>query len=225
MIEPAFKLDISKVKYDEKGLVPAVIQDEKTKTVLMVAYMNQESLEKTLEEGYTNFYSRSRQQLWKKGETSGHVQKVKEVLYDCDKDTLLFKVEQTGAACHEGRFSCFRPFDESEAELDDKPEDIISGLYDIIKSRKTDLKEGKYDLDKVEKKQSSYTAYLFQQGQDKILKKVGEESAETIIASKNNAQKELVYEMSDLWYHCLVLLNYHDIEINEIFTELNSRRK
>ncbi|MDL2280380.1 bifunctional phosphoribosyl-AMP cyclohydrolase/phosphoribosyl-ATP diphosphatase HisIE [Selenomonadales bacterium OttesenSCG-928-I06] len=225
MTEQSCKLDISKIKYDEKGLVPAVIQDEKTKTVLMVAYMNQESLEKTLAEGYTNFYSRSRQQFWKKGETSGHVQKVKEVLYDCDKDTLLFKVEQTGVACHEGRFSCFRPFDESEVLPDDKPEDILSGLYDIINSRKSDLKEGKFDLDKIAKKQSSYTAYLFQQGQDKILKKVGEESAETIIASKNNDKKELVYEMADLWYHCLVLLNYHDIEIEEIFTELNSRRK
>ena len=225
MTGSAFNLDISQIKYDEKGLVPAVIQDFKTKTVLMVAYMNEESLKKTLLEGYTNFYSRSRKELWKKGETSGHVQKIKEILYDCDKDTLLFKVEQTGVACHEGSFSCFRSFSELEEQDTNTSEDIIAALYEIIKSRKTDLEDGKYDLEKLSKKQGSYTAYLFKEGQDKILKKVGEEASETIIASKNNDSKELVYEMSDLWYHCLVLLNYHNIKLEDIFTELNSRRK
>lgn len=228
---------IKNLKFDSNGLIPAVIQDIHTGAVLMLAYMNQESLQKTIETGLTWFYSRSRQSLWNKGETSGHIQKVHEIYFDCDADTLLLKVEQTGAACHEGTYSCFsrqistvpvnhqknRPL-ESETGFQSvnpalpaieqtSPAVILNELYQVITDRKTNRKEG------------SYTNYLFDKGQDKILKKVGEEAAETIIASKNQNKSEILYEMADLWYHCLVLLSYHDITPGELLDELHSRRK
>ncbi|MDU2064037.1 MAG: bifunctional phosphoribosyl-AMP cyclohydrolase/phosphoribosyl-ATP diphosphatase HisIE [Sporomusaceae bacterium] len=214
---------LTQVKFDEAGLIPAIVQDSETKTVLMLAYMNQEALEKTLTTGVTWFYSRSRKALWQKGETSGHVQQVESIHYDCDGDTLLVTAKQTGAACHEGTFSCFsRRLDQSQpqAEVVKDPSALYGGsaailqsLYEVIEDRKQNRQEG------------SYTCYLFDKGQDKILKKVGEENAETIIASKNNDKAEILYEMADLWYHCLVLLSYHNITPMELLAELNSRRK
>lgn len=217
-------MKLDSIKFDAHGLVPAIIQDEASGTVLMLAYMNQEALAKTVSTGVTWFYSRSRRSLWQKGETSGHVQRVKSIHYDCDADTILVKVEQTGAACHEGTFSCFsRDLTDgaSQAAVLAKPADIygnpamniIYELYNIINDRKYNPKEG------------SYTNYLFEKGQDKILKKVGEEAAETIIGSKNNSKQEVLYEMADLWYHCLVLLAYHGITPTELMNELNGRRK
>lgn len=215
-------IDITKVKFDEKGLVPAIIQEENGQ-VLMLAYMNKESLQKTVDTGYTWFYSRSRSALWNKGETSGNKQRVKEFYYDCDGDTLLVTVHQTGVACHTGTYTCFsgrKLYHESEkgiAVLENKPENslttVLNELYDVIQDRQLNPVEG------------SYTNYLFDKGQDKILKKVGEEAVETVIASKNNSKSEVLYEMGDLWYHCLVLLAYHKLTPDELLTELMSRRK
>lgn len=217
-------INIDNIKFDEKGLLPAIIQQAETGTVLMLAYMNRESLQKTVETGVTWFYSRSRYTLWQKGETSGHVQKVQDIYYDCDADTLLIKVEQTGAACHEGTLSCFsRKLGETVIEGEQLVDpstvygqslsSVLHELYHIINDRKMNPLAG------------SYTTYLFEKGQDKILKKVGEEAAETIIASKNNDNNELISEMSDLWYHCLVLLANHDISPSELMAELQKRRK
>ena len=207
---------LEKICFDQKGLVPAVVQDVSTGTVLMLAYMNRESLAKTIETGTTWFYSRSRQELWNKGATSGHMQHVREMYYDCDGDTLLVKVEQVGAACHEGTFSCFsRKFGDAESTQTDRPvtpEDVLPELYEMIEDRRQNPVEG------------SYTHSLFEKGQDKILKKVGEEAAETIIASKNNSQGEVIYEMADLWYHCLVLLAWHGVGLEELLSELGKRR-
>ena len=207
---------LEKICFDQKGLVPAVVQDVSTGTVLMLAYMNRESLAKTIETGTTWFYSRSRQELWNKGATSGHMQQVREMYYDCDGDTLLVKVEQVGAACHEGTFSCFsRKFGDAEPTQTDRPvtpEDVLPELYEVIEERRQNPVEG------------SYTHSLFEKGQDKILKKVGEEAAETIIASKNNSQGEVIYEMADLWYHCLVLLAWHGVGLEELLSELGKRR-
>lgn len=217
-------INIDNIKFDEKGLIPAVIQQKETGTVLMLAYMNKESLTKTVETGVTWFYSRSRNSLWQKGETSGHVQKVQEIYYDCDADTLLIKVEQTGVACHEGTLSCFsRKLGDTELQGEklvdtskiygQSVSSVLHDLYHVINDRKTNPKEG------------SYTNYLFEKGQDKILKKVGEEAAETIIASKNNDKQELISEMSDLWYHCLVLLANHNVTPSELLAELQKRQK
>jgi len=214
---------IENIKFDEKGLVPAIIQDNKSGQVLMMAYMNRESLAKTMETGRTWFYSRSRQQLWMKGEESGHIQEVKEILYDCDQDTLLIKVEQTGVACHTGHYSCFyRDIEGNETEpslidtekiyASEQGPGILYELYDIISDRKEKMPEG------------SYTSYLFDKGLDKILKKVGEENAEVIIAAKNREKSEVVYEVSDLIYHLLVLLVEQRVELGDIFAELKSRR-
>lgn len=217
-------ININNIKFDEKGLIPAVIQQTETGIVLMLAYMNQESLLKTVETGVTWFYSRSRNTLWQKGETSGHVQKVQDIYYDCDADTLLIKVEQTGVACHEGTLSCFsrklgttlsqqEKLVDTNAVYGQSVSGVLHELYHVINDRKRNPKEG------------SYTNYLFEKGQDKILKKVGEEAAETIIASKNNDKNELISEMSDLWYHCLVLLANHEVSPSELLAELQKRRK
>lgn len=216
-------VDISKVHFDEKGLVPAIVQEESGQ-VLMLAYMNKESLEKTIETGLTWFYSRSRQRLWQKGEESGNIQQVKEISYDCDGDTLLVRVHQRGVACHTGTYSCFsgrrldpEKNDKSVAVVPPEKQQslavVLNELYNVIQDRRLNPVEG------------SYTNYLFDKGQDKILKKVGEEAVETVIASKNNVRKEILYEMGDLWYHCLVLLAYHGISPEELFAELMSRRK
>lgn len=208
-------LEEVELKYNEKGLIPAVVQDADTRGVLMVAYMNEESLQKTIESGETVFFSRSRQELWHKGETSGNTQKVEEIYYDCDKDTLLVLAEPAGPACHTGNTSCFY---RKLAESRDKKErynkdEIINMLYNLIKSRKNELPE------------DSYTTYLFEEGIDKILKKIGEESSEVIIAAKNEPQHELVYETADLIYHLMVLLVEKDVKLDQIKEELSDRYK
>jgi phosphoribosyl-ATP pyrophosphohydrolase/phosphoribosyl-AMP cyclohydrolase len=212
---------IDNIKFDDRGLVPAIIQDYKSGQVLMLAYMNEESLQKTIESGQTWFYSRSRQELWHKGATSGNTQEVKNIRYDCDGDTILVKVEQTGVACHTGNYSCFyRGINEQDDEIFN-PEKIYGGqesaailyeLYELIKSRQKEMPEG------------SYTTYLFDKGIDKILKKVGEESAEVIIAAKNRVKGEVLYESADLVYHLLVLLVEQGVELSDLFAELRARR-
>lgn len=226
---------ISEIKFDEKGLVPVVTQDCRTDEVLMVAYMNQEALRNTIETGTVHYWSRSRNSLWLKGETSGHFQKVRSVSYDCDGDTLLLKVEQKGAACHTGHHSCFyRKIDmegiaggaenttsektgnPEAAELGTKPQDddrsgILQELYNTIADRKANPKEG------------SYTNYLFEKGLDKILKKVGEEAAEVLIASKNTTKPEVCGEISDLMYHLFVLMVEKGIRLDDIYEELKKR--
>ena len=213
-------VDLSMIQFDAHGLVPVVVQEENNQ-VLMLAYMNREALEKTIETGAAWYYSRSRKKLWKKGETSGNVQRVHELSYDCDGDTLLLRVKQTGVACHTGSYSCFsgrKLYHASENSIvpvdakDDMPlAEILSDLYQVIQSRRLHPVEG------------SYTNYLFDKGQDKILKKLGEETAETIIASKNNIREDVLYEMGDLWYHCLVLLAYHNMTPEDLLEELKRR--
>ena len=203
-------MELKDIKYDEKGLVPAIVQDYHSKRVLMLAYMNEESLRKTIETKRTVFFSRSRQELWEKGATSGNVQDVVSISYDCDKDTLLVMVNQTGNACHTGNYSCFNDVLVSNAEKDTDI-DILTKLYDRIVDRKINPKEG------------SYTNYLFEKGIDKILKKVGEENAEVIIAAKNNSRDEVVYETSDLVFHVLVMLVNQGINLSEIEKELIRR--
>ncbi|MHB8170203.1 MAG: bifunctional phosphoribosyl-AMP cyclohydrolase/phosphoribosyl-ATP diphosphatase HisIE [Thermincolia bacterium] len=202
------------LKFNAHGLIPAIIQDHATREVLMMAFMNREGLEKTLETGKTWFWSRSRQKLWNKGETSGHFQMVKSMAYDCDADTLLIEVEQLGVACHTGSRTCF--FNHVEMIQGEKtvPMDssIIDAVYQVILSRKAERPEG------------SYTTYLFEKGIDKILKKLGEEAAEVIIASKGANREEIIYEVADLFFHTLVMLGYHDITPEEIFRELSKRR-
>ena len=202
-------MDMKKIKFDKNGLVPAIAQDINTKKVLMLAYMNEESIKKTLEEGVAVYYSRSRQELWKKGETSGNIQKLKGMSYDCDGDSILLMVEQIGVACHTGEYSCF--FNEILPSED--KQDTLESLYSLMKTRKENPLEG------------SYTNYLFKEGIDKILKKVGEESAEVIIASKNHDKKEMIYEISDLVYHTLVLMVEQGVEIKDIKLELEKRKK
>lgn len=203
---------IENIKFNDKGLVPVITQDINTKEVLMLAYMNKISIEKTIEEKTAYYYSRSRQELWKKGETSGNIQKVKELSYDCDADTILLKVEQEGVACHTGSYSCFfNKVIECHEKLD-KPSNVLNELYSIIEGRKNKPKD------------DSYTNYLFDKGLDKILKKIGEETSEVIIGAKNKSKEELVYEVSDLVYHVLVLLVNEEIKLQDIRKELEGRR-
>ncbi|NMD68906.1 bifunctional phosphoribosyl-AMP cyclohydrolase/phosphoribosyl-ATP diphosphatase HisIE [Bacillus sp. DNRA2] len=209
-------MNIENIKFDEKGLVAAIVQDIATKEVLTLAYMNKESLEKSLETGETWFYSRSRQELWHKGETSGNTQKIHEIKYDCDKDALLVLVEPAGPACHNGTDSCFvESLYASEAEVGPFLSDyqILMTLEKVIKDREVNRPEG------------AYTTYLFEKGVDKILKKVGEEAAEVIIAAKNRSHEELKWEASDLLYHLLVLLREQDLPFVEILKVLDTRHK
>lgn len=211
-----FGLDIELVNFNESGLVPAIAVDAANGEVLMMAYMNRESLGLTLETGIAHYYSRSRQTLWKKGETSGHTQEVESIAVDCDEDTLLLKVNQTGAACHTGNRSCFyREFAKNDGNAASVAAagSIIRDLYKLIAERKISPVEG------------SYTNYLFTKGIDKILKKVGEESAEVIIAAKNHSKPEMTYEISDLVYHTLVLMVEEGVQIDDILSELQSRQK
>ena len=201
-------LDIEKIKFDEKGLVPAIVVDNKSKKVLTLAYMNKESLKITMEKNLTCFYSRSRQELWLKGETSGNYQHVVSITADCDYDALVVMVEKDGPACHLGTDSCFN---NRVYENEDLKEFSYEALFELIKGRKTDKKEG------------SYTTYLFEKGLDKILKKVGEECTEVIIAAKAQDKKETIYEIADLCYHTLVLMIEAGISLDDIFTELSSR--
>ena len=204
-------LDIGKLKYDERGLIPAIIQDYDSRDVLMLGYMNEESLKLTLETKRTWFFSRSRQKLWNKGETSGNFQEVKEIRYDCDRDTLLIKVKPTGPSCHTGKKNCFySPIYKGNIE-DNKVLEVFDLLYERILSRKE------------EKAEESYTKYLFEEGIDKILKKFGEEASEVIIASKNDNREEIIYEVSDRIYHLLVLLAERNISFHEIRKELYRR--
>lgn len=197
------------LKFNKDGLIPAVVQDYESKKVLMLAYMNKESFDITMEEKRTCFYSRSRQELWRKGETSGNVQKVKKISIDCDSDTILLEVEQEGNACHTGEYSCFHNYLLGEEEINDN---VIRDIFKVVKERKANPVEG------------SYTTYLFNEGVDKILKKVGEETAEVIIASKNN-NDELIYEISDLIYHLIVLMEERGLAYEDILKELGGRRK
>ncbi len=202
-------MDINNLKFDEKGLIPAVVVDNTTKEVLTVAYMNKESLEISIKEGRTCFWSRSRQELWRKGETSGNVQHIVKIDTDCDMDALTVYVNKTGPACHTGSESCF--FNNVYTDENAKPEFSLSALAELIEGRKTEKKEG------------SYTTYLFEKGIDKILKKVGEECTEVIIAAKADDMAETVYEISDLVYHVLVLMVQMGISIDDIKKELASR--
>ncbi len=196
------------LKFDEKGLIPAVVQDYYSKQVLTVAYMNRESLDITMKEGYTCFWSRSRQELWRKGETSGNRQKVVSITADCDQDALVVEVIKDGPACHTGAESCF--FYEVFAAQDETPFSY-EGLYEMIRGRKTQPKEG------------SYTTYLFDKGMDKILKKVGEECTEVIIAGAKEDKEETIYEVADLAYHVMVMMVEQGIEMKDVTAELAKR--
>lgn len=206
------------LKFDEKGLIPVVTQDIKTNEVLMVAYMNQEAFDKTIETGKVHYYSRSRSKLWLKGETSGHFQLVKSICLDCDGDTLLIKAEQIDAACHTGNKTCFfrnlkdGNWEEVKEEEEKPTAAILQEVYNVIVDRTIHPKEG------------SYTNYLFTKGLDKILKKVGEETAEVIIAAKNKSKEEIRYEVSDLMYHLMVLLVERGLTLEDIYGELKGRR-
>lgn len=201
-------IDIEEVKFDEKGLVPAIVMDAVTGRVLTLAYMNRESLQISMEKELTCFWSRSRQELWLKGETSGNYQHIVSITADCDRDALLVKVEADGPACHLGTESCFEyPLYQSE----ERPEFSYRGLMEMIRGRKTDPKEG------------SYTTYLFEKGMDKILKKIGEESTEVIIAAKDKDREETVYEVADLAYHLMVMMIEMGISLEDIHKELASR--
>ncbi len=202
--------DIETLKYDEKGLIPAVVVDAESKKVLTVAYMNRESLKISIEEGRTCFWSRSRQVLWRKGEHSGNVQHIIKIITDCDRDALTVLVKKDGPACHLGTDSCFNEI-VFEGEEPENGEFSLGSLMELIKSRKTEKKEG------------SYTTYLFEKGIDKILKKVGEESAEVIIAGKGGDKREAIYEIADLAYHVMVMMAEMDISLEEIRAELASR--
>ncbi len=201
-------LNINELKFDDKGLIPAIVVDAVSKKVLTLAYMNAESLKISMEKGLTCFYSRSRNELWLKGETSGNYQHIVSITADCDNDALVVMVEKDGPACHKGTDSCFEnPLWQSE-ELH---EFSYEGLMKLIEGRKTDKKEG------------SYTTYLFEKGLDKILKKVGEENTEVIIAAKSDDKKETIYEIADLAYHVMVLMIEMGISLEDIHTELASR--
>lgn len=201
-------LKIEELKFGADGLIPAVVVDYYTKEVLTVAYMNEESLAVSIKEGRTCFYSRSRKQLWRKGETSGNVQHIVSVTADCDRDALTVEVIKEGPACHLGTESCFndRVYENPEFNAFS-----MNGLYDLIKGRKTEKKEG------------SYTTYLFEQGIDKILKKVGEECTEVIIAGKGGDKEETIFEIADLTYHVLVLMVQAGISVKDVIAELAKR--
>ncbi len=201
-------LNIDELKFDEKGLIPAVVIDAKTRRLLTLAYMNRESLQLSMEKGLTCFYSRSREKLWLKGETSGHFQHIVSITADCDKDALEILVEKDGPACHTGEDSCFH---HPVWESDERHAFSLEQLMTLIEGRKTEKKEG------------SYTTYLFEKGIDKILKKVGEECTEVIIAGKADDKKETVYEIADLTYHVMVLMIEMGLSLEDIHNELASR--
>lgn len=201
-------LCIDELKFDDKGLVPAVVVDYLSKKVLMLAYMNRESLEISMKEGRTCFWSRSRRELWRKGDTSGNIQEIVDITADCDRDTLVVQVNKAGPACHLGNESCFV---DRLYESDTLHDFSLDSLYELIQGRKTDGKEG------------SYTTYLFEKGMDKILKKVGEECTEVIIAAKGGDKAETIYEVSDLLYHVMVMMAELGISNEDILKELSSR--
>lgn len=205
-------IPIDLIKYDERGLVPAIVQDYLDGTVLMMAWMNSESLAKTIATGETWFWSRSRQEFWHKGATSGHIQHVKELRYDCDSDALLVSVDQVGdIACHTGARSCFHQLAPNTKAA--PPADTISDLYQTICDRRDNPQEG------------SYTQSLFAGGDNKILKKIGEEAVEVVMACKDNQPTEIAGEVADLFYHTLVALAHHQVSIRDVYQELQKRRK
>ncbi len=201
-------INIDELKFDEKGLIPAIVVDAKTKKVLTLAYMNKESLKISMEKELTCFWSRSRQELWLKGDTSKNYQHIVSITADCDKDALVVMVEPDGPACHKGTISCFN---DEVFQSEERHEFSYDGLMKLIEGRKTDRKEG------------SYTTYLFDKGIDKILKKVGEETTEVIIAAKAEDKKETIYEIADLAYHVMVLMVEQGITLEDIHNELASR--
>lgn len=201
-------LNIDELVFDEKGLIPAIIVDAETRKVLTLAYMNRESLKISMEKGLTCFWSRSRQELWLKGETSGNYQHIVSITADCDRDALTVLVEKDGPACHKGTESCFN---DVVWESEERHPFSLELLMDLIQSRKTEKKEG------------SYTTYLFEKGLDKILKKVGEESTEVIIAAKDRDKAETIYEIADLTYHVMVLMIEAGISLTDIYQELAGR--
>ena len=201
-------LNIDELKFDERGLIPAIVVDSVSKRVLTLAYMNRESLQISMEKELTCFWSRSRQELWLKGETSGNFQHIVSITADCDKDALVVVVEPDGPACHLGTFSCF---ENPVYQSDERHEFSLQGLYALLEGRRRDMPEG------------SYTSYLFEKGLDKILKKVGEECTEVIIAAKGEDRRETVYELADLAYHALVLMVEAGISVEDVHRELASR--
>jgi phosphoribosyl-ATP pyrophosphohydrolase/phosphoribosyl-AMP cyclohydrolase len=204
-------IPVDQIRYDERGLVPAIVQDYLDGTVLMMAWMNQESLQKTLETGETWFWSRSRSQLWHKGETSGHLQKVRSLRYDCDSDCLLVTVEQIGdIACHTGERSCFHQVDGTKVA---PPADTLSQVFDVICARRDNPTE------------TSYTCKLLAGGDNKILKKIGEEAAEVVMACKDDDKDAIASEVADLFYHTLVALAHHNVDVKEVYRKLQKRRK
>lgn len=220
--------DLSQLKFDQQGLIPAIVQDAQSGDVLTLAYMNQESLQKTIETGTTWFWSRSRGQLWPKGATSGHIQKVRRIHYDCDADALLVQVDQVGVACHEGYWSCFHhplwaearegaaesdPVTESPGPARTGPTDLLREIVAVVHSRRIEPREG------------SYTSGLFAAGLDRILKKVGEEAGEVIIAAKNGRREEITWELADLWFHTLVTMEYLGVTLEEVLAVLEARRR
>ena len=201
-------INIDKLKFDDRGLIPAIVIDYYTKEVLTLAYMNKESLEISLNEGKTCFYSRSRKELWRKGDTSKNYQHIQSIKSDCDNDALVVEVIKEGPACHTGAESCFM---NEIYEKENYKDFSVYKLYELIKGRKINMTEG------------SYTTYLFNSGIDKILKKIGEESSEVIIGAKNDSKEEIIYELADLFYHSLVLMVEKNITLNDIKDELAKR--
>ena len=205
------QIPLDAIRYNEQGLVPAIAQDYLDGTVLMMAWMNRESLQKTLETGETWYWSRSRQELWHKGATSGHLQKVKAIRYDCDSDALLITIEQIGdIACHTGERSCFHQVNGQKIA---PSKDTLSSLFDVICDRRDHPNE------------KSYTCQLFAGGDNKILKKIGEESAEVVMACKDDQKEEIAGEVADLFYHSLVALAYHNVSLRDVYQKLEERKK
>jgi phosphoribosyl-ATP pyrophosphohydrolase/phosphoribosyl-AMP cyclohydrolase len=216
----SFEQLLGQLRFDENGLIPAIVQDAVSKEVLTLAYMNKESLAKSLQTGETWFWSRSRQELWHKGATSGHTQRIVSMRYDCDGDALVVQVIPNGPACHTGSYTCFGQTIASGGEAAEGADQttvpdrfaILNELEQLIASREAERPEG------------AYTTYLFEKGVDKILKKVGEEAAEVIIAAKNRSHDELRYEAADLIYHLLVLLREQKLPLDDVLAELRRRR-
>jgi phosphoribosyl-ATP pyrophosphohydrolase/phosphoribosyl-AMP cyclohydrolase len=214
------RLPSKRVKFDQSGLIPAVVQDDLNGEILMVAYMNRLALDRTLVTGKIHFFSRSRAKLWRKGETSGNELEVRSVFLDCDRDVVLVKARANGPACHTGRRSCFfqvikngrvRTLSESDAKSTNLPSDMLQKVFDVIIDRKN------------RPKKESYVSSLFRMGKDQILKKIGEEAGELIIGSKNNRREEVIHEMADLWFHSLVVMGYHSISLQDLYRELGNR--
>jgi len=205
-------MNIDELNFNKDGLLPVIIQDHESGQILMFAYTNEDALKKTVETGLTHFWSRSREKIWNKGEESGNIQKVKQIFVDCDNDTLLITVEQTGVACHTGEQSCFHTKLDSTGESAPAfSSSAISKVFNVIEDRKDNPKE------------DSYVNKLLNEGTDKILKKIGEEAGETIIAAKNETKEEFVYEITDLWFHSLVLLSKMGLSPEDINRELERR--